>query len=54
MKGLELDSVALVEPDEENVPGKRDESRNVIYVGITRTQEDLLLAKIRPYSPVLF
>ena len=54
MKGLEFDSVALVEPDEENYPAKREESRNMIYVGITRTQEDLLLATIRPYSPVLF
>jgi DNA helicase II / ATP-dependent DNA helicase PcrA len=54
VKGLEFDSVALVEPDEENYPEKREESRNMIYVGITRTQEDLLLATIRPYSPVLF
>ena len=54
VKGLEFDSVALVEPDEENYPAKREESRNMIYVGITRTQEDLLLATIRPYSPVLF
>jgi DNA helicase-2/ATP-dependent DNA helicase PcrA len=54
VKGLEFDSVALVEPDEENYPTKREESRNMIYVGITRTQEDLLLATIRPYSPVLF
>ena len=54
VKGLEFDSVALVEPDEENYPEKREESRNMIYVGITRTQEDLLLATIRPYSSVLF
>jgi DNA helicase II / ATP-dependent DNA helicase PcrA len=54
VKGLEFDSVALVEPDEENYPAKREESRNMIYVGITRTQEDLLLATIRPYSSVLF
>ncbi|MBT6717129.1 MAG: UvrD-helicase domain-containing protein, partial [Nitrospina sp.] len=53
VKGLEFDSVALVEPDEENYPAKREESRNMIYVGITRTQEDLLLATIRPYSSVL-
>ncbi len=53
VKGLEFDSVALVEPDEENYPVKREESRNMIYVGITRTQEDLLLATIRPYSSVL-
>ena len=53
VKGLEFDSVALVEPDEENYPTKREESRNMIYVGITRTQEDLLLATIRPFSSVL-
>ena len=53
VKGLEFDSVALVEPDEENYPAKREESRNMIYVGITRTQEDLLLATIRPFSSVL-
>ena len=53
VKGLEFDSVALVEPDEENYPKKREESRNMIYVGITRTQDDLLLATIRPYSAVL-
>ena len=52
VKGLEFDSVALVEPDEENYPAKKEESRNMIYVGITRTQEDLLLATIRPYSGV--
>ena len=52
VKGLEFDSVALVEPDEENYPAKREESRNMIYVGITRTQDDLLLATIRPYSRV--
>jgi len=53
VKGLEFDSVALIEPDEENYPSKREESRNMIYVGITRTQDDLLLATIRPYSRVL-
>ena len=53
VKGLEFDSVALVEPDEENYPTKREESRNMVYVGITRTQDDLLLATIRPYSGIL-
>ena len=53
VKGLEFDSVALVEPDEDNYPAQKEESRNMIYVGITRTQEDLLLATIRPYSGVL-
>lgn len=53
VKGLEFDSVALVEPDEVNYPAKKEESRNMIYVGITRTQEDLLLTTIRPFSSVL-
>jgi len=53
VKGLEFDSVALVEPDEDNYPAQKEESRNMIYVGIARTQEDLLLATIRPYSGVL-
>lgn len=53
VKGLEFDSVALVEPDEDNYPTKKEESRNMIYVGITRTQEDLLLATIGPFSSVL-
>ncbi len=54
VKGLEFDSVALVEPDEDNYPIKREESRNMVYVGITRTQDDLLLTTIKPFSRVFF
>jgi len=54
VKGLEFDSVALIEPDEENYPIKKEESRNMIYVGITRTQDDLLIATVKPYSRVFF
>ncbi len=54
VKGLEFDSVAMVEPDEDNYPIRREESRNMIYVGITRTQDDLLLTTVKPYSRVFF
>jgi DNA helicase IV len=54
VKGLEFDSVALIEPDEQNYPIRKEESRNMIYVGITRTQDDLLLATVKPFSKVFF
>jgi DNA helicase IV len=54
VKGLEFDSVALVEPDEDNYPIRKEESRNMIYVGITRTQDDLLLTTVKPFSRVFF
>ena len=54
VKGLEFDSVALIEPDEDNYPIQREESRNMIYVGITRTQDDLLLTTVKPFSRVFF
>jgi len=54
VKGLEFDSVAMVEPDEDNYPIKREESRNMLYVGITRTQDDLLLTTVKPFSRVFF
>ena len=54
VKGLEFNSVALIEPDEENYPIRREESRNMIYVGITRAQDELLMATIKPFSRVLF
>lgn len=54
VKGLEFDSVALIEPDEDNYPIRREESRNMIYVGITRTQDDLLLTTVKPFSRVFF
>ena len=43
IKGLEFDAVALVNPSEELYPSKNIESRNMIYVGVTRAQEDLLV-----------
>ena len=54
VKGLEFDSVALIEPDEDNYPIKKEESRNMIYVGITRAQDELLLTTINNFSRVLF
>jgi DNA helicase II / ATP-dependent DNA helicase PcrA len=54
VKGLEFDSVAMIEPDEDNYPIRREESRNMIYVGITRTQDDLLLTTVKPFSRVFF
>ena len=43
IKGLEFDAVALINPSEELYPSKNVESRNMIYVGVTRAQEDLLI-----------
>ena len=43
IKGLEFDAVALINPSEELYPSKNIESRNMIYVGVTRAQEDLLV-----------
>jgi superfamily I DNA/RNA helicase len=43
IKGLEFDAVALINPSEELYPSKNVESRNMIYVGVTRAQEDLLV-----------
>ncbi len=54
VKGLEFDSVALIEPDEENYPIKKEESRNMIYVGITRAQDELLLTGVKAFSRVFF
>ena len=54
VKGLEFDSVAMIEPDEDNYPIKREESRNMIYVGITRAQDELLLTSVKAFSRVFF
>ncbi len=54
VKGLEFDSVAMVEADEENYPIRKGESRSMIYVGITRAQDDLLLTTIKSFSRVFF
>ena len=53
IKGLEFDAVALIEPSEEFYPSKNIESRNMIYVGITRAQEDLLVIGNNSFSKVL-
>jgi DNA helicase IV len=53
VKGLEFDAVALVEPSEDNYPRRRAESRNLLYVAITRAQEDLLLIGKAPFSSLL-
>jgi DNA helicase II / ATP-dependent DNA helicase PcrA len=53
IKGLEFDAVALINPSEELYPSKNIESRNMIYVGITRAQEDLLIIGSNTFSKVL-
>ena len=53
IKGLEFDSVALIDPSEEFYPSKNIESRNMIYVGVTRAQEDLLVIGTNSFSKVL-
>ncbi|KMP10923.1 hypothetical protein UR09_04855 [Candidatus Nitromaritima sp. SCGC AAA799-A02] len=53
VKGLEFDAVALIEPSEEQYPGSRTESRNMLYVAVTRAQDDLLLIGTPPFSSIL-
>jgi len=53
VKGLEFDSVALVNPSEEFYPSRNLESRNMIYVGVTRAQEDLLIITDNSFSKIL-
>jgi DNA helicase-2/ATP-dependent DNA helicase PcrA len=53
IKGLEFDAVALIDPSEKSYPGMNSESRNMIYVGVTRAQEDLLVIGRSPFSTVL-
>ena len=53
IKGLEFDAVALINPSEEFYPSKNIESRNMIYVGVTRAQEDLLIIGSNSFSKVL-
>jgi superfamily I DNA/RNA helicase len=52
VKGLEFDAVALVEPSEESYPGKQSESRNMLYVGVTRAEDDLLVIGRNSFSTV--
>ncbi|QPJ65750.1 MAG: ATP-binding domain-containing protein [Candidatus Nitrohelix vancouverensis] len=44
VKGLEFDAVALIDPSEDNYPSHQEESRNLLYVAITRAQDELALA----------
>jgi DNA helicase II / ATP-dependent DNA helicase PcrA len=53
IKGLEFDAVALINPSEELYPSKNIESRNMIYVGVTRAQEDLFLIGSDSFSKLL-
>jgi len=53
IKGLEFDAVALIDPSEKSYPGMNSESRNMIYVGVTRAQEDLLVIGKDSFSTVL-
>ncbi len=52
VKGLEFDAVALIEPSEKFYPGKQSESRNMLYVGVTRAEDDLLVIGRTPFSTV--
>jgi len=53
VKGLEFDAVCIVEPSEENYPQIRPESRNMLYVAITRAEDDLMLAGVKPFSRMI-
>ena len=53
VKGLEFDAVCIVEPSEENYPQTRPESRNMLYVAITRAEDELMLVGVKPFSRVL-
>ncbi|MFQ5449012.1 MAG: 3'-5' exonuclease [Nitrospinaceae bacterium] len=53
VKGLEFDAVCIVEPSESNYPHLRPESRNLLYVAITRAQDGLLLVGTEPFTAVL-
>ncbi|GJL78378.1 MAG: DNA helicase [Nitrospinaceae bacterium] len=53
VKGLEFDAVCIVEPSEENYPLTRPESRNMLYVAITRAEDELMLVGTKNFSKVL-
>ena len=53
VKGLEFDGVCIVEPTEENYPQTRPESRNMLYVAITRAEDELLLTGTKAFSKIL-
>jgi DNA helicase-2/ATP-dependent DNA helicase PcrA len=52
LKGLEFDTVVVVEPDEEAYPAT-DESRRLLYTVFTRAQERLVLLGRNPWTPLL-
>lgn len=53
VKGLEFDGVCIVEPTEENYPQTRPESRNMLYVAVTRAEDALMLAGTKAFARVL-
>ena len=53
VKGLEFDAVALVDVDGGNYPSDEIESRNMLYVGITRAEDELALCASGSYSKIL-
>ena len=53
VKGLEFDAVCIVEPSEENYPQTRPESRNMLYVAITRAEDELMLIGTKPFARIL-
>ena len=53
VKGLEFDAVALIEPSEQYYPNRHSESRNMLYVGVTRAEDDLLVIGSSPFSKLL-
>jgi DNA helicase-2/ATP-dependent DNA helicase PcrA len=53
VKGLEFDSVCIVEPSEENYPHLRSESKNLLYVAVTRAQDDLLLIGEKAFTHLI-
>jgi len=53
VKGLEFDAVALIEPSEHFYPEGQSESRNMLYVGVTRAEDDLLIIGKSTFSKIL-
>jgi DNA helicase II / ATP-dependent DNA helicase PcrA len=53
VKGLEFDAVALVDVDGGNYPSTETESKNMLYVGITRAEDELALCATGAFSKIL-
>jgi DNA helicase IV len=53
VKGLEFDAVCIVEPSDENYPHIKSESRNMLYVAVTRAQDDLLMIGEKPFTALI-